>query len=173
MSESDPNDDGLEARLRWFAQQISRSVEHLEELDISFLARAAGVDADRAREWLDEAKQWIASQADNVASEAGSRFGDLFDAATQAPDAPASPGPHPLDVPTEAQGKALSAIDSGRWSVEPGSHVIVGNADGPAPADALDLVGELRARDWINADGAVTVIGHNALTRWVEQAGAG
>jgi hypothetical protein len=77
-------------------------------------------------------------------------------------------GPHPLDLPTSAQGLALSALDSGRWTVEPGSNLLVGHGAGPAPSDALGLVGELRARDWINADGEVTLVGRNALSRWLE-----
>jgi len=44
----------------------------------------------------------------------------------------------------------------------------VANGEGPAPSEALGLVGELRARDWINADGEVTLVGRNALSRWLE-----
>jgi hypothetical protein len=43
----------------------------------------------------------------------------------------------------------------------------VAHGDGPVPDDAVGLVGELRARDWINADGEVTLVGHNALRRWM------
>ena len=38
------------------------------------------------------------------------------------------------------------------------------------PPDATGLVGELRARDWIAANGEVTVVGRNALSRWLENA---
>ena len=31
----------------------------------------------------------------------------------------------------------------------------------------VGLVGELRARDWINAEGEVTLVGRNALRRWM------
>ena len=84
-------------------------------------------------------------------------------------DAPRGTGPHPLDLPTAAQGLALSALDSGRWTLEPGSHVLVTHGEGPGPEDAVGLVGELRARDWIDAQGEVTLVGHDALKRWLAQ----
>jgi hypothetical protein len=166
MSDPDGNDPGFEAGLRWLAQQLSRSVEHLEELDLDQIARATGLDADRAREFLEGAGQWL-SQADTFASEAAQRFGGMVSGMGNAQPAAPGDGPHPLDVPTPGQGLALSAIDSGRWTVEPGSHVIQAGGEGPAPGDAIGLVGELRARDWINADGEVTLVGHNALRRWM------
>jgi hypothetical protein len=79
-------------------------------------------------------------------------------------------GPHPLDLPTPDQGVALSALDSGRWTVEPGSNSFSTRGEGPGPTDALGLVGELRARDWIDANGEVTLVGHNALRRWLDDA---
>jgi hypothetical protein len=80
-------------------------------------------------------------------------------------------GPHPLDLPTDDQGAALAALDSGRWTVEPGSHVLVAHDGGPAPDDAQGLVEELRARDWIAATGEVTMSGRHALRRWLDAAG--
>jgi hypothetical protein len=77
-------------------------------------------------------------------------------------------GPHPLDLPTEEQGLALAALDSGRWTVEPGSHTLESHGEGPGPSDALGLVSELRARDWISADGSVTVVGRHALKQWLD-----
>ena len=79
-------------------------------------------------------------------------------------------GPHPLDLPTAEQGVALSALDSGRWTVEPGSNSFSIRGEGPGPDDALGLVGELRARDWVDANGEVTLVGHNALRRWLDDA---
>ncbi len=79
-------------------------------------------------------------------------------------------GPHPLDLPSAEQGVALSALDSGRWTVEPGSNSFSTRGEGPGPADALGLVGELRARDWIDANGEVTLVGRNALRRWLDDA---
>jgi hypothetical protein len=87
---------------------------------------------------------------------------------TRAGSAPSSatPGPHPLDFPTGRQGLALSALDSGRWTVRPGSNQLVGTGEGPPPPGAPDLVSELRARDWITADGTLTLVGRHALARW-------
>jgi hypothetical protein len=167
VSENDPNNEGFEAGLRWIAEQVSRSVEHLEELDIDQIAERMGVDADRAREFLDSAGQRLNSQAESFLNEASAWFGGLGSAAADQ-GARRGAGPHPLDLPTAAQGLALSALDSGRWTVEPGSHVILADGEGPAPGDALGLVGELRARDWIDANGEVTVVGLGALKRWLE-----
>ena len=64
----------------------------------------------------------------------------------------------------------LSALESGRWTVEPGSNVLTSSGEGLEPADVMGLVGELRARDWIGADGEVTVVGRDALARWLESA---
>ena len=164
---SEDNNEGFESGLRWIAQQVERSVEHLEEMDLDQIARAAGVDVDRAREFLDGAGQWLNSQAESLVNEAGSRFGGLGEVVRR-DDVERREGPHPLDLPTAEQGLALSALDSGRWTVKPGSHVLMTHGEGPAPADALGLVGELRARDWINADGEVTLVGSNALRRWME-----
>jgi hypothetical protein len=169
VSEEDANDESLEARLRKIAEQLGRSVE---DLDVEMLARAAGVEVDRVRALLDDAGQWLSSQADGLASEAALRFGELFSAVTRSQAPEPSTGPHPLDRPTPGQGLALSAIDSGRWTVEPGSHVLLAHGEGPAPADALGLVGELRARDWISADGELTLVGRNALKRWIESSDA-
>ena len=75
-------------------------------------------------------------------------------------------GPHPLDVPTEEQGLALSALESGRWQVEPGTNELISDGEGPSPSERIGLVSELRARDWIAADGKVTLLGRDALRRW-------
>jgi hypothetical protein len=171
MSDEDSNSEGFEAGLRWLAEQVSRSAEHLEDFDIDPIARAAGMDVDRAREFLDGAGQWLNAQTENLINEAGRRFSSM-DVAPRDRDPRRGAGPHPLDTPTPAQGLALSALDSGRWTVKPGSHLLVAHGEGPAPADALEVVGELRARDWINATGEVTLVGRNALKRWMEHADA-
>jgi len=79
-------------------------------------------------------------------------------------------GPHPLDVPTEDQGLALAALNSGRWAVEPGTGTLTAHGEGPAPCAVLGLVRELRVRDWIMPDGELTVAGRYALTRWLDSA---
>jgi hypothetical protein len=37
-------------------------------------------------------------------------------------------------------------------------------------SDARGLVDELRARDWVAADGEVTLVGRHALSRWLDAA---
>ena len=78
---SEDNNEGFESGLRWLAQQVERSVEHLQEMDLDQIARAAGVDVDRAQEFLDGAGQWLNSQAEGLAGEAGLRFSGLSDLA--------------------------------------------------------------------------------------------
>lgn len=73
-----------------------------------------------------------------------------------------------MDPPTEEQGLALAALDSGRWTIEPGTEALGVRGDGPGPSDALGVVRELRVRDWISADGEITVVGRSALSRWLE-----
>jgi hypothetical protein len=167
VSDDDPGNDGFQAGLRWLAQRIGLPVERLEELDVEEIAHAIGVDVDRARDFADTAQQWLSDQAQSFAGEAASRFGGQR-AEAPSEDQLRGTAPHPLDLPTPAQGLALSALDSGRWTVEPGSHVLLASGEGPAPSDAWGLVGELRARDWVDAHGAVTLVGHSALKRWMD-----
>lgn len=177
--------DNFEDRLRAMADQISRSVQRMSELDLEQLAERYGVDADRARTFADAAGQWLSGRLSTgeplfgqgrQGDPAGTarREGAGFDTPV-APDAdPGSssttPGPHPLDLPVEQQGLALSALDSGRWTVRPGSNQLAGTGVGRSPSDAPDLVSELRARDWITADGTLTLVGRHALARWCRTA---
>src|SRR5438094_620320 len=66
--------------------------------------------------------------------------------------------------------RALAALDSRRWTVEPGSDSLTAKGDGPGPSDALGIVRELRVRDWIGPDGELTQVGHHALSRWLSAA---
>jgi hypothetical protein len=156
----------------WFrelAEQIGRSVERLSEVDVDEIAERYRVDAERAREFADTAGQWLAANM--------SRFdpGRVPDAGPPRPspqgEPPAAPGPHPLDTPSPLQGLALSALDSGRWTVRAGSNQLVGTGVGtPPPTETPDLVSDLRARDWITSDGTLTLVGRHALARWCRQA---
>lgn len=172
--------ESFEDRLRAIAEEISRSVQRVSELDLDELSQRYGVDADRARAFADAAGRWL-----NDRFAAGDPlFGPTprpDDASAVRPldadldlDAPAeasqeqpgsAQGPHPLDLPSDQQGVALSALDSGRWTVRPGSGQLVGTDVGARPATS-DVVGELRARDWITADGTLTLVGRHALGRW-------
>jgi hypothetical protein len=47
--------------------------------------------------------------------------------------------------------------------------MLTAHGEGPGPSDALGLVRELRVRDWIDANGDVTLVGGAALARWLER----
>lgn len=166
VSGDDPDREGFEAGLRRLAEEVGRSVERLRELDVE-VVRAIGVDPERLKELVSSVGGWLNDEAENFAEEAAGWFSGLRTLVND-PETARPSGPHPLDPPTDAQGLALSALASGRWTLEPGSHVLVAHGDGPVPADAVGLVGELRARDWINAAGEVTEVGRNALKRWMD-----
>ena len=178
--------DNFEERLRAMADEISRSVQRMSEMDLDALAESYGVDADRARSFADAASRWLSDRlsggepffaqtprpsedpAGPARPEPPSAGGD--EPGTSRRSAPPKPGPHPLDLPTGEQGMALSALDSGRWTVRPGSNQLSGTEVGLPPSGTADLVGELRARDWITADGTLTLVGRHALTRWFRSA---
>ena len=164
--------------LRDIAREVSDSVERtVSQVDVDGIAETIGVDPDRAREWVEMAAGMLRAQAERVSDEMAGRPPKPQPTPERASDhgAPdhgedplASAAPHPLDVPTEAQGVALAALDSERWTVEPGTKRLTTNGEGPGPNDALGLVRELHARDWIAADGEVTLVGRHALSRWLD-----
>ena len=155
----------FEEALRAIADEVVRGMETVQQGDLDDIARAYGVDAERAKRFMDGAGDWLRAQA------------EAFNAASPFPEARPAPswddplrgaGPDPLDTPTEEQGRALAALDSGRWTVEPGTSALTSHGEGPGPSDALGLVRELRVRDWIDAEGEVTLVGHAALQRWLD-----
>ena len=163
---SSPDDDSLEAKLRAMAEEIGESIERaVENLDLNEVAERLGVSGDRARELADLATHWISAQMQS--SGMGPDTGASSEARGSRRD-----GPHPLDMPTEEQGLALSALDSGRWKVDPGTEELVPLDEGPGPSQPIGLVGELRARDWIAPHGDLTLAGRNALKRWLARADA-
>jgi hypothetical protein len=173
VSADDPGQDSFEQIVRWIAREVSRSVERVAEVDVDEIAEAIGVDPIRARQWVDTAGQWLRAQAEGLGDDlgfAGAPAADEEAGAEAGADRPRRPGPHPLDVPTQEQGLALAALDSGRWTVEPGSNVLITHGEGPGPGVEMELVGELRARDWLSANGEVTLVGRDALSRWLDAA---
>jgi hypothetical protein len=170
MSQDDSGRESFEEMVRAIAREVSKSAERMAQVDVDEIADAIGLDPSRARRWVEGAGSWLRGQAES--------FGDdpVFPGASPAADRPAvqdplpSAAPHPLDLPTEEQGLALAALDSGRWTVEPGSNALASHGDGPGPTDALGLVRELHARDWIAVDGEVTLVGRHALSRWLDAA---
>ena len=167
-------DDRFEARLRAIAQQLSRSIS---DVDLDEVADRLGVDPDRVRGAAGAVEDWLNDRASTVEPLFSTGPGQPHEYAApsglgQAGAPPRTEGPHPLDLPTDHQGRALSALASGRWTVRPGSGRLSSAEPAvgpPAPADE-DLAGELRARDWITADGAVTLVGGQALLRWCRTA---
>jgi hypothetical protein len=163
--EGKPN--SFEETLRAIADEVTRGIQRVQQGDLEDIARAYGVDADRAKRFMDGAGDWLREQAEAF------NAANPFPAPARAPrptrweDSLSGAGPDPLDTPTDDQGRALAALDSGRWSVEPGTSALVSSGEGPGPSDALGLVRELRVRDWIDGDGDVTLVGHAALQRWL------
>lgn len=174
--------DSFEDRLRAIADEVSRSVQRISDLDIDELSQRYGVDADRARVFADFAGRWLNEHLSTSDSSFGQvRHGDDdsavgplgadldLDLGGTRGDGETRPrsgaGPHPLDLPTDSHGLALSALDSGRWTVRPGSNQLAGTGTGAEP-EPSDVVGELRARDWITAVGTLTLVGRHALGRW-------
>jgi hypothetical protein len=180
MTEHDPEDESFEETLRSIAEELGRKLESsIDNFDSDKIADSFGVDPTLAREWVENTSGWLRGFADNIGAEVARRVGDqgagkqgagerrrpvseaeLFGGAT----------PHPLDLPTDDQALALAALDSGRWTVEPGTDALTAKGDGPGPSDALGIVRELRVRDWIAFDGKLTQVGRNALWRWLDAA---
>lgn len=157
-------DDSFEDRLKAFADQIAKSLTS----DIDEVAERFGLDPDRARDVASTLERWLSE-----------RFSDQEPYNVDRPDVPTPParttptttfaaGPHPLDLPTPEQGVALSALDSGRFTVRPGSSELAATGVDPDlhVGERTDLVNELRARDWITPDGTLTLVGRQALLRW-------
>jgi hypothetical protein len=156
--------DDFENMLRGIAQEVTSSVERISDLDVEDWARTVGLDPERGKEWFSRASQWLQQTTQAPAPARDAR------AAADAPqhDAPLHDAqPHPLDLPSAEQGVALAALDSGRWALEPGTSALAVHGDGPGPSDALGLVRSLRVRDWLRADGALTLAGRRALERWL------
>jgi hypothetical protein len=168
MFEDEPGDDNLEEMLRSMARELGRSVERaLDKVDLDDVADKIGVDPETAGEWVENAGSWLRAYAQNVGDQVARHAGGP----TLTPsdeDALRGASPHPMDPPTEEQGLALAALDSGRWAIEPGTEALAVKGDGPGPSDALGIVRELRVRDWISADGEITVVGRSALNRWLQ-----
>lgn len=170
MSDDQQRPNDFEETLRALAKGVMGSIDRLSEIDLDDMARSAGIDPDRARDWLGGAGQWLRVQVEHVDLDADADVATSF--GTAADDPWSAADPHPLDVPTHDQGVALAALDSGRWTLEPGTSAIVSTGDGPGPHDALGLVRELRVRDWVGRDGELTLAGRHALERWLRAADA-
>lgn len=158
------DDESFEERVRAIASGLSRSAERVaKRLDLDEIATSG----ERIRELADGAGRWMTDRlgaADaNQAARSAQADPDSAERVTPA-------GPHRLDVPTDEQGRALSALSSGRWKVDPGTDDLIAIGEAASPAFSVGLVGELRARDWIAATGELTSVGRAALRRWSQGA---
>ena len=169
MFEDDPSHESFEETVRSIVRDVSRTIERVAHADLDEVAEAIGTDLIRVREFADSAVAWLRAYAEGLGEDgtfwSGGPRGTPVDE-----DPPASVGPRPLDLPTAEQGVALAAMDSGRWTVEPGSGALAADGEPTEPSDAPGLVDELRARDWITADGEITSAGRHALSRWLDAA---
>jgi hypothetical protein len=172
--DDDDKPKSFEDALREIADEVQRGFARFQAGDFEDVARTYGVDAERAKRFVDNAGEWLRSQAENLG---GMTYPPAPPTARPQPakspskwdDAVSGAGPDPLDTPTDEQGRALAALDSGRWTIEPGTSMLTAHGEGPGPADALGLVRELRVRDWIDNNGDVTLVGGAALARWLER----
>jgi hypothetical protein len=169
MSTEGPGGGGsFEDKLRMLAAELGAYVERtVDNVDLDELADSIGVDASAARSWIESAGGWLRANAENLGEEFAGRAREPR-RPPERTDLLAGAAPNPLDLPTEEQGAALAALDSGRWIVEPGSHALATRGEGPGPTDALGIALELHIRDWIGADGTVTAAGRHALSRWLD-----
>lgn len=170
MSGNDSGGESFEDALRSIASELGRYIERsIDNVDVDDLAGSFGVDASSAREWVESAGAWLTSHTENLGEQLARRASGPVRPTPQV-DPLTTAGPHPLDAPTDEQGLALAALDSGRWIVEPGADTLASKGEGPGPNDALGIVRELRVRDWIAADGKLTLAGRHALSRWLDAA---
>lgn len=203
MSDEQPDRDrkSLEETLRAIADEVTKGAERFASGNLGGLedlARASGIDAEPIKQFAEEAGEWLRDQI-AAATQSGSDVEPMPAADPTDPregsSTPASPAadaaaaaasdedpitsprvaglPHPLDLPTEQQARALAALESGRWTVEPGTVVLVTTLNrGAAPEDAHALGMELHIRDWVDVDGDLTFSGGLALARWAHAAEA-
>jgi hypothetical protein len=162
-------DDSFEARLRAIADRV---VQSFSDNDIDDAAQRFGVDPDRARGIANGVERWLTDRLAELTPRPGVWPTGPGTTRSSASTTTSGAAPHPLDRPTPDQGIALSALDSGRFTVRPGSSVLAATGTDPDlfAGGAADLVSELRARDWITPDGTVTLVGRQALLRWCRTA---
>ncbi len=168
MPDDDKQGSSFDDVLRAIAQEVKSSLDRVSEDDIESWTRKAGLDPETGVQWFQTARDWVQEQADGLVDHPAAAAPAPGPSSTPAADA-SDPrtAPHPLDLPTDEQGAALAALDSGRWALEPGTMALTVVGDGPGPTDALGLVRSLRVRDWLRADGTPTVAGLRALERWL------
>src|SRR5829696_7331723 len=66
MTDDERHPKSFEEAARELAGEIRDSIERYAQADPQDVARAAGVDPDRLREWVDGASEWLRSQFEVV-----------------------------------------------------------------------------------------------------------
>jgi hypothetical protein len=170
MASNGPDGESFEETLRSIAGALGRYVQlSVETVNLEELAEFIGVDPVLARDWVESTGSWLRVNTERV----GEELARQLPASARRPatsDLLGGVAPHPLDLPTDEQGLALAALDSGRWTVEPGTDTLTAKGEGPGPTDALGIVRELRVRDWISVAGGLTLVGRRALSHWLDSA---
>jgi hypothetical protein len=169
MFEDDTSHESFEETVRSIVWQVSRSLGEVAGADLEEVADAIGVDLVRARALAESAVGWLRAYAEALGEDGAFWDRGPRGAAVNA-NPPQSGGPHPLDLPTDGQGRALAAIESGRRTVESGSDELAADGERAGSRELPGLVDELRARDWITARGEITLAGRHALSRWLDAA---
>jgi hypothetical protein len=169
MFEDDSSHESFEETVRSIVAEFSQSLERVAQADLERVAEAIGVDLVRARALADSAVGWLRLLTGGL-GEDGVFWGGGTRGTVENENPRRSGGPHPLDLPTEQQGTALAAVESGRWTVESGSDELAADGERGGSREAPGLVDELRARDWITARGEITLAGRHALSRWLDAA---
>lgn len=170
MFGNDPGGESFEEMLRSLAAELGRYIERsIDSVDLDEFAGSVGVDPAAAREWFENAGGWLSAQTESLGDQLARRARGPGQTPVRV-DPLGGAGPHPLDLPSDEQGMALAALDSGRWIIEPGADALAARGEGPGPSDALGIVRELRVRDWIASDGKLTAAGRHALDRWLDAA---
>ena len=172
----------FEEALREIADEVQRGIARFQTGDFEDVARTYGVDADRAKRFVDSAGDWLRAQMENLpdmpfppAGPAGAGADVGFAAGLVEPSPKLGrraerrrPGPA-----GHADGRAgPRAGRAGLRPLErssPARRMLTTHGEGPGPSDALGLVRELRVRDWIDANGDVTLVGGAALARWLDR----
>jgi hypothetical protein len=134
----------LRGRRASVAEEVTRAVERLSEIDVEEIARRANAEAERARRWIDELGRMLREHP-TTGGVAPFAARPPWEPAAGPADRPSpTPAPaddplpnaavRPLDLPTADRGLALAALDSGRWRLEPGMSALAVHGEGPGPA---------------------------------------
>src|SRR6202020_537804 len=100
---SGPDDDSFEKKARAIANELSRSVERaVKNIDLDEIARQIEMGGERVRELADSTGQWISDRLSDPEDHHAAHTPDSE--SETAARTPPGAGPHPLDVPSDAQG---------------------------------------------------------------------